>query len=141
MMGDRIMGILFYLTIIEQGFEALHINIVIYTFLKFQGNVIDFLFIKLLHYYTYDCYYNKMLHNIVISPAQCKAGRDLLGWTQQDLKEYSGVSANTIATFEKGSRSLTIKTMEKLVDAFYRYGVRFENNSNEVVVRLLLNGV
>ena len=80
-----------------------------------------------------------MSHNIVISPAQCKAGRDLLGWTQQDLKEYSGIGINTIATFEKGSRSLTIKTMEKLVDAFYRYGVRFENNSNEVVVRLLLN--
>ena len=79
-----------------------------------------------------------MSHNIVISPAQCKAGRNLLSWTQEDLKVYSSVSANTIATFEKGSRSLTIKTMEKLVDAFYRHGVRFENNSNEVAVRLLL---
>ena len=75
----------------------------------------------------------------MISPAQCKAGRDLLGWTQQDLKEHSGVSTNTIATFEKGSRSLTVRTMEKLVDTFYRHGIRFENNSNEVVVRLLLN--
>jgi transcriptional regulator with XRE-family HTH domain len=80
-----------------------------------------------------------MSHNIVISPAQCKAGRDLLGWTQQDLKEYSGIGINTIATFEKGSRSFTIKTMEKLVDAFYQHGIRFENNEKEIVVRLLLN--
>ena len=80
-----------------------------------------------------------MSHNIVISSTQCKAGRDLLGWTQKDLKHYSGVSANTIATFEKGSRSLTIKTMEKLVDTFYRYGIRFENNAIELSVRLLHN--
>ncbi len=79
-----------------------------------------------------------MYSNIGISPKQCKAGRDLLGWTQNDLKEHSDVSANTIATFEKGTRSLTVKTMDKIIEAFYRHGIRFESSAMEISVKLVL---
>ena len=38
----------------------------------------------------------------MITPAQCRAARALLDWTQSDLAEATGLSAVTIRTFEKG---------------------------------------
>ena len=56
-----------------------------------------------------------MKNKTIITPEQCKAGRDLLKWNQKNLSEISGVGINTIATFEKGKRELKIGTLEKIL--------------------------
>ncbi len=38
----------------------------------------------------------------MISPAQCRAARALLDWTQGDLARVTGLSVVTIRAFEKG---------------------------------------
>ena len=77
-----------------------------------------------------------MKNLILITPRQCKAARDLLGWSQIDLKEKSGISANTIAHFEKDKRNLTIQTMEKIVNTFIANGITFENTAKKITVSL-----
>lgn len=42
----------------------------------------------------------RMLEAPALSPAQCRAGRALLGWRQADLAEKSGVSARLIMQYE-----------------------------------------
>ena len=37
-----------------------------------------------------------------MTPAQCKAARALLGWSQQDLADKAGLHKRTIAGFEAG---------------------------------------
>lgn len=61
----------------------------------------------------------------VLSPAQCRAARALLGWSQDQLKEASGVAKVTIADFERGARTRSPypDTLQRLVDAFAAGGV------------------
>ena len=58
----------------------------------------------------------------LITPEQCKAARQLLGWSQDELVERSGVSKGTIVNFEKGARSPYNRTLEDIVDAFGEAG-------------------
>lgn len=62
-----------------------------------------------------------------LTPEQCRAARALLGWSQDQLKEASGVSKVTIADFERGARARSpyADTLAKLVDAFAVAGVEF----------------
>jgi transcriptional regulator with XRE-family HTH domain len=39
-----------------------------------------------------------------MTPEQCRAGRALLNWSQDDLSERSRVAARTIRSFEAGGR-------------------------------------
>jgi transcriptional regulator with XRE-family HTH domain len=39
---------------------------------------------------------------MMISPAQCRAARALLDWTQPDLAQKTGLSVVTVRAFEKG---------------------------------------
>ena len=43
-----------------------------------------------------------------LSPAQCRAARALLNWTQEDLVRNSKVTKKTIADFERGATQLTL---------------------------------
>jgi len=62
-----------------------------------------------------------------ITPSQCRAARALLGWSQDDLKDRSGVAKVTIADFERGARARApyADTFRRLVDAFGSGGVLF----------------
>jgi len=40
----------------------------------------------------------------MITPAQCRAARALLDWSQQDLAKAAHLSLSTIRDFEKGRR-------------------------------------
>ena len=56
----------------------------------------------------------------------CKAGRALLDWSAKDLAEASGVSLDTLRSFESGrSRSLRGDNDAAVRDAFRASGVRF----------------
>ncbi|MFO1037091.1 MAG: helix-turn-helix transcriptional regulator [Geminicoccaceae bacterium] len=47
-----------------------------------------------------------MLSTTRLTPQQCRAARGLLGWTQEDLAERSGVSRSTVRGFENGQHEL-----------------------------------
>jgi DNA-binding XRE family transcriptional regulator len=62
---------------------------------------------------------------MIFSPAQCRAARALLGWSQQDLERASGVAKKTIADFERGARTPFPRTLEDLKEALAASGIEF----------------
>nr|WP_149576391.1 helix-turn-helix transcriptional regulator [Xanthobacter oligotrophicus] len=72
-----------------------------------------------------------------ISAAQCRAGRALLAWSQDQLAEASKVAKATIANFELGKRTPYDRTLADLRAALEAAGVLFiEQNGNGPGVRL-----
>ena len=60
-------------------------------------------------------------------PAQCRAGRALLSWSQTDLATASGVSLRAIASFEKSRTKLMNANLKMLQAALEAAGVEFTN--------------
>jgi transcriptional regulator with XRE-family HTH domain len=74
---------------------------------------------------------------MTISPAQCRAARGLLDWSQQDLADASGVGNTTICNFEGGHSSPQQAKLDALRRAFERAGVIFvERDGDGPGVRL-----
>jgi transcriptional regulator with XRE-family HTH domain len=75
----------------------------------------------------------------VVTTRQIKAARALLGWSQADLAEKSGVSEPTVARLEStdgelGGRKLTVKKIRAAVEGA---GVTFiDENGGGLGVRL-----
>jgi transcriptional regulator with XRE-family HTH domain len=67
----------------------------------------------------------------MITPAQSRAARGLIGWSQSELAEASGVSLSTIRDFETGRRTPFGNNMAAIVRSLERAGVEFipENGS------------
>jgi transcriptional regulator with XRE-family HTH domain len=61
----------------------------------------------------------------MLSPAQCRAARALLGWSQGDLETAAQVARKTIADFEGGGRRPYGRTLEALRAAFEVAGIEF----------------
>jgi transcriptional regulator with XRE-family HTH domain len=66
-----------------------------------------------------------MTEKRLVSPAQCRAARALLGWTQAALAERSGVARKTIADFELDQRTLQMRTRRDITGAFIASGIEF----------------
>lgn len=64
-----------------------------------------------------------------VSPAQIRAGRGLLGWSQGDLCRRAGVSRPTLSDFEAGKRELIPATNEMFKQALEAEGVIFMENA------------
>jgi len=62
-----------------------------------------------------------------MTPGQCRAARIVLGWTQADLAERTGVSVPEISRVENG-REAPAGTDRLLKRAFMAAGVRFEGD-------------
>ncbi|PTS82958.1 MULTISPECIES: helix-turn-helix transcriptional regulator [unclassified Caulobacter] len=50
-------------------------------------------------------------------PAQCRAARGLLNWSQAELAERAGVSRSTVKDFETGRHALHLSTERLLMAA------------------------
>ena len=61
----------------------------------------------------------------MITPAQSRAARALLDWTQQTLAETAHVAVLTIQHFEAGSSAPRRATLDVIVRAFEAAGVEF----------------
>lgn len=61
----------------------------------------------------------------VATPAQCRAARALLNWTQAILAERAGVARKTIADFELASRTLHIRTRRDITATLESAGIEF----------------
>jgi transcriptional regulator with XRE-family HTH domain len=63
-----------------------------------------------------------------LTPAQCRAARALLNWSQFDLVEHTGVSQKSITDYERGATTRPFRrTRTALVAAFEAAGIEFIN--------------
>jgi transcriptional regulator with XRE-family HTH domain len=63
----------------------------------------------------------------VLTPAQCRAARGLLNWSQGNLAKLSKVARATLAAFEAGMRTPYPRTLEDIKRALEAAGVEFTN--------------
>lgn len=69
-----------------------------------------------------------------MTPAQCRAARALLGWTQEDLaKEAKGRTFRTVSDFELGKR-LVAETVRDLEEALEEAGIVFDETDVFIMV-------
>ncbi|PZQ45741.1 MAG: XRE family transcriptional regulator [Micavibrio aeruginosavorus] len=64
----------------------------------------------------------------MLKPEQSRAARGLLGWTQQDLAEASGVHKNLILKFERGGADILATSLEVINQAFERAEIEFPDS-------------
>jgi transcriptional regulator with XRE-family HTH domain len=64
---------------------------------------------------------------MIITSPQIRAARALLGWTQAELAEASGLSAIGIQAIEKGTSDPRASTLLAIESAFKEAGVVFTN--------------
>jgi len=63
-----------------------------------------------------------------MSPAQCRAARALLNWSQFDLVTHCGITKKTIADFERGATTKPHPgSLKAIVTAFEAAGIEFIN--------------
>lgn len=60
-----------------------------------------------------------------LTPAQCRAARALLDWSQGDLAAESKVATKTLADFERGKRTPYDRTLADIRVALEAAGVEF----------------
>jgi transcriptional regulator with XRE-family HTH domain len=61
----------------------------------------------------------------LITPAQCRAARALLNWSQPELAELCNMHVQTISAFESESSTPSKRTLEKIVEVFLNVGIEF----------------
>lgn len=72
-----------------------------------------------------------------LTPAQTRAARGLLGWSQADLAERSKVGLSTIGNFEAGRSSMMAANLEAMRRTLESAGVQFiPENGGGAGVRL-----
>jgi transcriptional regulator with XRE-family HTH domain len=73
----------------------------------------------------------------MITSAQCRAGRGLLAWSQQELAGAAGVGVVTVHQLETGTSEPRRATLEVVRRAFENAGVEFiDENGGGAGVRL-----
>src|SRR5437660_1060728 len=76
----------------------------------------------------------------MMTPAQCRAARGLLDWTQQRLADAAGVGIVTVRQFESDNTDPRRATVEVIARALDTAGVEFiEQNGGGPGVRLKIS--
>ena len=74
-----------------------------------------------------------------LTPAQCRAARGLLGWTQYDLSKEAGVGIVTVNQLEGGITQPRNATLDVIRRAFEASGVEFLDAGREAGVGVRLS--
>jgi len=61
----------------------------------------------------------------MVTPRQIRAGRALLGWTQQVLADKALVAVNSVRAVERGQRQTRSETVEAMRAALAKAGIVF----------------
>lgn len=69
-----------------------------------------------------------MVDRQAVSPAQCRAGRAFLGWSQSVLADAAGVSRRSIAYYERDARRLTLRTRLAITATLEAAGIQLTND-------------
>ena len=73
----------------------------------------------------------------MITPAQCRAARGLIAWSQRTLAEAAGIGIVTVHQFEAASSEPRRATLDVIKRAFEGAGVEFiDENGGGAGVRL-----
>jgi len=64
---------------------------------------------------------------MILAPAQCRAARALLNWSQEELVVRSKITKKTIADFERGATNPRRQTLAQIVTAFEAAGIELLN--------------
>src|SRR5262245_42330600 len=75
----------------------------------------------------------------MVTPAQCRAARGLIDWSQQQLAEAAGVGIVTVRQFEAGKGEPRRATLAVIEKALEKAGVEF-TNGDQPGVRLSRRG-
>jgi transcriptional regulator with XRE-family HTH domain len=67
---------------------------------------------------------------MTLRPAQCRAARALLNWSQEDLVARSKITKKTIADFERGATTPRRQTLDQILAAFETAGIEFVNGDS-----------
>jgi transcriptional regulator with XRE-family HTH domain len=80
-------------------------------------------------------WFSEWFRMITLTPAQCRAARGLLAWTQYELADRAGVGTVTIHQLEAGVSEPRRATLNVIRQAFEAAGVEFiaENGAGEGV--------
>jgi transcriptional regulator with XRE-family HTH domain len=62
----------------------------------------------------------------VLTSAQCRQARKLLGWSMRDLRAKCRISVDTISRLERGAGPNYDRTLRDLCAAFEAAGINFE---------------
>jgi transcriptional regulator with XRE-family HTH domain len=74
---------------------------------------------------------------LMVTPAQCRAARGLIGWNQQELAQQAGVGIVTVHQLEAGVSQPRRATLEVIRRALESAGVEFiDENGGGPGVRL-----
>ena len=65
----------------------------------------------------------------MLSIEQCRGARGILGWTQQDLADASGLSKTAINNFEKGHSDIKAESLRAIRTAFEMADIEFLEQS------------
>ncbi|HEV7305185.1 helix-turn-helix transcriptional regulator [Ensifer sp.] len=65
-----------------------------------------------------------------MTPAQCRAARALVNWTQPHLAEAAGVSPSTLRDFESGKRVPIANNLAAIRTSLESAGVTFLENGD-----------
>lgn len=63
-----------------------------------------------------------------LTPAQCRAARALLHWSQADLANKAGIAKRTVSYFESDLRPLNLRTRRALADALNKAGIAVDTH-------------
>ena len=72
-----------------------------------------------------------------LSPAQCRAARALLNWSQEDLVARCKITKKTIADFERGATHPRAQTVAQIRADFEAAGIEFFDGAG---LRMQLRG-
>jgi len=74
----------------------------------------------------------------MINPKICRAGRQLLGWYQEELAERAGVGVATVRQYEAGHSRPIRATLKAMMDALEAGGVEFVKHDNGRIIGVTL---
>ncbi len=73
-----------------------------------------------------------ILSSTMLTPAQCRAARALLGVRQVDLAEWAGVSSQMVKRYEKETHDIRATVRDKIELALVAAGVELINEPGRV---------
>lgn len=83
-----------------------------------------------------------MSDTLSIVPAQCRAARAMLGWSQQELSKRASVARATVADFEREVRTPVPNNLAAIQKALEEGGIEFiPKNANCTGVGVRFNSL
>lgn len=72
----------------------------------------------------------------MIAPAQCRAARALLDWTQRKLAEESSISLRSVQGFEAGEHALRSAALVMIERIFQEKGIVFVSDPDWIGAKI-----